>query len=85
MHHSDANFRGYYISLCAHKTDLHTNPWKTVLSSDQKREMCEQGLGEELLALEAKPTGRYVQGIHTRAAHFKHGNIKEAFAFIYMA
>lgn len=85
MHHSDANFRGYYILLCAHKTDLHAHPWKTVLSSHQKREIYEQGVGEELLTLEAKSAGRHVQGIHTRAAHFKHGNIKEAFALIYMA
>lgn len=60
MHHSDANFRGYYILLCVHKTDPHAHPWKTVLSSHQKREIYEQGVGEELLTLEAKSAGRHV-------------------------
>lgn len=85
MHHSGANYADYYVSLCTHKTDPHAYIWKTVLSSRRKCETCEQGLGEELLTLEAKQAGRHVQDIHTRAAHFKHGNIEKAFTFIPIA
>lgn len=85
MHHWDANYASYYFSLCTHKTDPHVHFWKTVLSLHRKCETCEQGLGEEQLTLEAKQAGRHVHGIHSRAAHFKHGNIKKAFKFIPVA